>query len=245
MSQEITRASAKELTPEEAEARAKLCYELEAEVKAALAEGRSALWRLGKACYEFEQQRGWGPLGYDNRTDWLADPEIAMTAGTYYRLRDTYEALVIDRSLPIPALESLDTSKVHLVLPAIETASVPMDEALADVRSMGWRDLREKYVGTRPAKTPPAPEPSEPSGALPADAEPILASDLPADAEAPTEAEDEPQGIVGREADDALQAEDEAWEQVRTAIASGQPFPRVAITALVTLNGLYGPRGDE
>jgi hypothetical protein len=153
---------------------------------------------------------------------------------------------VVVRQLAVPPAEllALEPSKLDVVLPAIESSKVTLDEALGDVAALSRSDLREKYMGPKaePRTDPPEDDPPEATGALATDAEPILASDLDAPPEGATEPEDEPEQD-DRDPDSIEDdAEAEAWEQVMTGILSEQPFPRIKREALVTLAHIYGPK---
>jgi hypothetical protein len=43
-------------------------------------------------------------------------------------------------------VETIDFSKVDVVSPRVKSGEISIDEALADARELGWRDLREKYI---------------------------------------------------------------------------------------------------
>jgi hypothetical protein len=137
---------ARSLTPEEAEARAQRCFEIDERIKAGLRAGREALWETARALHEFDEENGWTALGYEKIGEWLADPEVGMTRGTYIRLVGTFRELVVKRKLPFATVADLETSKVQIVLPKLKAGSVRLDEALDDVKALGQRDLREKYL---------------------------------------------------------------------------------------------------
>ena len=130
--------------------------DIEARVKEALAEGKSALWKLSEALYEFDQQQGWEKLGYENLTRWLADPEIDMTRGTYYRLVRTWQKLAVEKGIERPQLEQVNMSKAALVADEIAAGTVRPATALKDVQQLSASELRLKYDKPkrgRPAKT--------------------------------------------------------------------------------------------
>jgi hypothetical protein len=162
--QSFPQPQARELTPSEREARAKLCFQLHTNVLTALQAGRSALWRLAQALYEFEQERGWLELGYERRTEWLADPEITMTRATYYRLVRAWKVLRVERGLDFPTLGKLDVSKVDIVLPAIASGARKLEDALDDVETLGARDLRHVYWGAKAPEPPGDAEPGQDGG---------------------------------------------------------------------------------
>lgn len=149
--------------------------EVEARVKEALAEGKSALWKLSEALYEFDQQQGWATLGYENLSRWLADPEIDMTRGTYYRLVRTWQKLAVEKGIERPQLEQVNMSKAALVADEVAEGKVRPATALKDVAQLSASELRAKYDKPkrgRPAKTEVR-ETHSPSTALKA------AADLP------------------------------------------------------------------
>lgn len=138
---------ARDLTPAEAQARAEQCYEIEQRIKDAMHTGRTAIWMLAEALYDFDEERGWSALGYESLSHWLADPDIAMTRTTYYRMIGQWRALVIEHQIDRERLEELDVSKVEIVLPAVRAGKKTLEEALDDATTMGRRDLREEYFG--------------------------------------------------------------------------------------------------
>jgi len=160
MSEFPTFPGARELSPDEAEARVQECFEIEQRVKNGLAAGRAALWQLAEALYEFDEERGWSALGYEELVDWLADPEISTKSATYYQLVQTWRELAVMRKVDSKRLENLDRSKVGIVLRSITSGKVSLEDALADAGTLGARDLREKYVRKdRVVSDPPAAEP--------------------------------------------------------------------------------------
>lgn len=173
---------ARELTPQEQEAEARLCYGIHNNVVAALREGRASLWKLAEHLADFDEHAGWSRLGYDTKTAWLADPDVGLTQRTYRRLIRAWRVLHGRFGLDRPTLASLELSKVDIVLPAIEKGSRSLQDAIDDVQTLGARDLRETYWGTEetPATstgdttnqggTEPAPDPPDGSG-------PVRASD--------------------------------------------------------------------
>lgn len=141
--------SARQLTPEEAEKRSEHLYEVHQRIKASLRAGRSAAWALAEALYEFDEENGWTALGYDSLKDYLADAEVAIGRSFYFAAVSRWRKLVVLRQIGSDRLDQLDPSKVDIVLPAIEAATVKLDDALDDVEALGKRDLREKYLGRK------------------------------------------------------------------------------------------------
>ena len=114
-----------------------------------LRSSRVQLWDVARELHEWDARRGWLWMGdghdYRNLSDWLADPDVSMTRGTYYRLRDAWRGLVIERGIDANRVRQLDTSKVDRVMKYIRGSRVQVDDALSDVESSGWRELRERY----------------------------------------------------------------------------------------------------
>lgn len=137
---------ARELTKEEEDQRAELCFSLETEIKQNIAQGRAAMWDLARNLYDFNEASGWSALGYENQTEWLAQPEIGMTRTQFFRLVRKWRELVVYREIPQDTLLELEPSKVDIVLPAIEGGKTSVQDAIEDVRTLGARDLRERYI---------------------------------------------------------------------------------------------------
>ncbi len=127
-------------------------YAVETQIKAAMRDGRDALWRLMEALYAFDDMRGWLALGHDNLTQWLADPEVSMTRTTYYRWVKTWGKLHVERNIDGERLRQLDASKASMVVDVIVAGKAPVDEVLSDVEELGARDLREKYLPAKKAQ---------------------------------------------------------------------------------------------
>jgi hypothetical protein len=136
---------AEELSPEDRQAASEAAFALQERVKEGMAAGRQALWILASALYEFEETAGWLALGYEKKSDWLADPEIQLTRSTYNRLVRAWRSLVVEREIDPGSLKELDASKIEIVLPRVEKGEVTMESALDDVKTLGFRDLREAY----------------------------------------------------------------------------------------------------
>jgi hypothetical protein len=139
-------SAAVEPTQQEVEARSERAYELDQRIKAATRDGRQAMWDLAAALHEWDEENGWTALGYETLTDWLADPEIGMARSSFFRLVQSYRELVVRRQLPAGDLAEYDVTKVQIVLPKVKAGSVKLADALADVRDLGSRDLRTKYM---------------------------------------------------------------------------------------------------
>jgi hypothetical protein len=208
-----------ELSPEEQQKRAERCYALQETVKAGLVAGRTALWQMARALHEFDQEQGWLALGYDALGDWLADPDIGISKSAYYRLTKNWRGLAVKRRVPEDQILELEPSKVDIVLPRVESGEITLERALKDVRALGYRDLRDQYIGRR----------NESSGAqTPGDVIDAVAIDPDPDpqAEAP-----EPVAAPELTPEEALAVAQDDWEQLRDVlmegVASGATNPRI------------------
>ena len=129
----------------------------EARVKEALRDGKQALWKLSKALYDFDTSKGWAALGYENLSQWLNDPEIDMTRGTYYRWVNTWRKWVVEKGVKPAQLEQVSASKAALVADDVVAGSVRPSTAIKDVQTLSANQLREKYEKPRRGR-PPASE---------------------------------------------------------------------------------------
>jgi hypothetical protein len=213
-------ARAKETTPEEAQQRRDDLHALEGGIKATIGEGRRALWKLAAQLDLWEEEQGWHGLGYEDLTHWLAAPEIGMTKSRYYDLVSTYRELK-QREVDAAVMQELEVSKVVKVLPAVKQHRVNLEDALDDAKTLGYRDLREKYRDPAADRPDPGGSTSGTGGsaALPPDDDPIVASAV------------EP-GAAGEVLDD----DDEPIE-VEAATASGRPEAKLAQKAQPTPSG--------
>jgi hypothetical protein len=148
-----------DLEAAESQEAAEVAFAIEGRIKKAMADGRKALWELAEALYEFDEEHGWMALGHETLSDWLADPEVTMTMGTYRRYVRTWRKLVIEKQIEPDRIRRLEQSKVAIVVDKIASNEVLVDDALADVDSLGARDLREKYYSRREPEPEPEPEP--------------------------------------------------------------------------------------
>jgi hypothetical protein len=141
----ITGPQARSLSPDEAEARAERCFEIDQRIKAGIRAGRAAMWEVAAGLVEFDDENGWTALGHENLGEWLADPEVGMSRSTFFRTVQSYRELT-RRGIGQADLPELEPTKVQIVLPRVKAGSVKLADALADVRALGQKDLREKYL---------------------------------------------------------------------------------------------------
>lgn len=158
-------ADVRDLSEDEEQERAEKCAEIEQRIKENLQHGRQAFWELARNLYEFDQENGWTALGFSSQEEWLAQPEVSMTRSAFFGLVRRHRELVVARKLPSTQLVALEPSKVDIVMPAIEKNRGKLQDILDDVRDLGARDLRDKYVlpyvrarGTATAEDNGAPE---------------------------------------------------------------------------------------
>jgi hypothetical protein len=222
-------APARELTPDEWSAAVKACQHLQEIVVAAVRGGRAAMWKLSEALYECEEAQVWVVLGYETKGEWLAQPEISLTRSTFDRMTRVWRRLIIHKQVDAPTLEHCDISKVDIVLPAIESHKATLKDALADVDTLGTRDLREKY---QLSARQPAAEADDLHGQL------RTSQPESGDAASPGVAQpvsDEIEDDDGFTLDDLVAWIDQAWTQVAEARASGAAAPRLDLDTLEAL----------
>lgn len=114
-----------------------------------LATTRRGLADIAEACYQIQQGKLWTALGYDRLADYLSDPDITLTRREFFRAAAIHEAYVSGtlRALDPEVLELAPASKWEAALPGASDASVPDDDLIADVQTLGIRDLRARYRG--------------------------------------------------------------------------------------------------
>lgn len=147
MTDHPTRTPARELTPEEAEDRRVACKGLDAQVVAALRDGRHAAWDLARALHEFDEEAGWSGLGFDTLADWLRDVDeregVPLSESEYHRMIGRWR--IFGERVPEDRLRELPPSKLDVVLSAVRANPATRGDALADVERMSRRELRAKY----------------------------------------------------------------------------------------------------
>jgi hypothetical protein len=134
---------ARPLEKDEAEQRAEVAHGLYETVKAALAAGRTAMWAMAEALYEFDEGSHWLSLNHDTLGEWLAQPEINMTRRTYYRCVSAWRRYHVMWKLDAPTLAQLDLTKADIIAPAVEKGRVKLKDAIGDIRELSANSLRE------------------------------------------------------------------------------------------------------
>lgn len=139
------RPRARELSKAEADELRRQAFDLERKIKARVQATHAAWWSLAEALYEFHELLGWMLLGYETLGEFLAQPEIGMSRRSFFRAVEMWRDLHIVRRVPARALSELEPSKVREVKPAIMRGHVKPEDALADAKELGYRDVVEKY----------------------------------------------------------------------------------------------------
>lgn len=214
---------------------ARVAFDIERRIKAAISDGRDALWRLAEALYEFDEAHGWLKLGHENLNQWLADADVTISRGTYYRYVRTWRKLVVEKQIEPERIRLLDQSKVAIVADKIASDEVLVDDALNDVESLGAQDLREKYYGKseEPASNVGQSDEEEPeSEPEPDPVEPVRADEIDLTSDEPLES------VAGVVEVEVVEYEFPGWvtpgavtqavQDLRSAADSGASFPRVS-----------------
>jgi hypothetical protein len=100
---------------------------------------------VAQACYDISRDKSWTDLGYESLAEFLASPEITMTRSNFFRMAQIWELWVLDGGVDPRQLAVASPSKFAIVMRALGANEVGVAEALADVETLGARDLREKY----------------------------------------------------------------------------------------------------
>lgn len=100
----------------------------------------------GRLC-EFVDGRMYEVLGYETQEEWLAGPEIELQKSQVAKMVRVYRAIVLEREVQHAALEGVDLDKLDYALPAIKAGKVAWQDAVADAKNLGRRDMRERYRG--------------------------------------------------------------------------------------------------
>ena len=106
---------------------------------------RLALSVVCQACHELSRDKSWTELGYESLAEFLASPEITLTRTQFFSMAQIWERYVLDGGVDPRDLAVAHPSKLAIPLRALGANEVSVAEALADVKTLGARDLREKY----------------------------------------------------------------------------------------------------
>jgi hypothetical protein len=106
---------------------------------------RLALSAVAQACHDISRDKSWTDLGYESLAEFLASPEITLTRSSFFTMAQIWELYVLDGGVDPQQLAVAHPSKLAIPLRAIGANEVTVAEAIADVETLGARDLREKY----------------------------------------------------------------------------------------------------
>ena len=110
-----------------------------------LSASRLALSAVAQACHDISRDKSWSDLGYESLAEFLASPEITLTRSNFFRMAQIWELYVLDGGISPLSLAVASPSKFAIPMRALGANEVTVEEALADVETLGARDLREKY----------------------------------------------------------------------------------------------------
>jgi hypothetical protein len=124
-----------------------LAYHRHQQLLQGLTTTRLGLADIAEACHEIQAGKLWTQLGYDKLADYLADPDITLTRREFFRAAAIHDAYVLGAGVDADVLELAPASKWEAALPGAVDPSVPADEVVVDVQTLGIQDLRVKYRG--------------------------------------------------------------------------------------------------
>lgn len=103
-------------------------------------------WELAELLYTFHEGGYWSYTDAETLDEFLAQPEIGISRALFFQMTRCWRDLVVTRGVDPETLRTLQPSKVREVVPAIVAGRVEIEEAFADVQSLGFRDLRKEYT---------------------------------------------------------------------------------------------------
>ena len=127
-------------------------FHLQKQVVEQVASQRSSWIALASCLAGFHAMQGWRALGIESFNEWLGQPEISLSRAEAYAMISAWRELVVDRDVDPQALEGLDVSKVAVVLAAIRSGRVSVEDALNDCAVLSRSDLRAEYQNTEAAE---------------------------------------------------------------------------------------------
>lgn len=161
---------------------AKRAFDTQERIKHNVRMIRQSWFRLAADLYEFQNANMWQHLGYDSFNAWLADPDIELGGqrSWIYQLMAIYRELVIIKGVAVEKIATLPPGKLQEIMPAVRRGA-DLQQALADVEVLSFRDIRERYAsGGVDSEQPPSG-----TGAVPSN-RPLNASREPAYTTCPT-----------------------------------------------------------
>jgi hypothetical protein len=139
-------ATAAELTADEWEAQVETCKEIHGRVLRGVEATRESAWYLANALYDLEETAGWSRLGYETKAEYLADPEVNVAPTVFNRLVAVWREFVVVRELEPSTLADVSIEKMSLTIAAVKEQKITPQQAVEDSRSLGLRDMREKFM---------------------------------------------------------------------------------------------------
>lgn len=124
-------------------------FDIQSDVMAARAAQVRTWVPLARVLYDFHTSKAWEALGCESFNEWLGQPEVSLGRSDAYAMIAAWRELVERRGIPQNRLETLDVSKVAVVLPAVKAGRVDVEQALADVAVLSRSDLRCEYQKDR------------------------------------------------------------------------------------------------
>lgn len=140
-------------SPDSIEHRAHVAFSRESAIKGHIRALKGAWVDLARDLYEFAENEDWKVLGHSSLNAWMSDPDVDLDPRYGYILIDNYRQFVINAGVSEDELKQLNESKVQVVAPALRRGKVTPEEAVADCKTLGRDDLRERYHGKGPDRT--------------------------------------------------------------------------------------------
>jgi hypothetical protein len=128
-------------TPAEGQA----AFEVEQRIKTHVHQMRGLWIRLAEDLYTFANREMWRDLGHKSFDEWLAGPDIDLGRRTVYGLIEVWKELVVNRGVRPHQIADVPVSKLRDSLAAVRRGFVDAEDAIADARTLGRDDLRERY----------------------------------------------------------------------------------------------------
>jgi hypothetical protein len=160
-------------------AQAQAAFEVEQRIKGTIHQMRGLWIVLAEDLYKFSAEEMWRDLGHTTFDQWLAGPDIDLARRTVYGLIEVWKELVVNRGVRPHQIADVPVSKLRDSLAAVRRGFVDAEDAIADARTLGRDDLRDRY---RQLSTPAGAR-RDSAGTLPASstnggpAEPLFAAE--------------------------------------------------------------------
>jgi hypothetical protein len=126
-------------------AQGQAAFEVEQRIKTHVHQMRGLWIRLAEDLYTFANRNLWRDLGHKSFDEWLAGPDIDLGRRTVYGLIEVWKELVVNRGVRPHQIADVPVSKLRDSLAAVRRGFVDAEDAIADARTLGRDDLRERY----------------------------------------------------------------------------------------------------